>query len=295
MEVAPAGTVPAEQVEGDCRTLVCDGRGQAVARADGADVPADDGNACTEERCAGDRAEHAPLAAGQPCGRGGVCNGAGVCGVCAPGEGKCEEGVPSLCEPSGQWQRAERRCDGDVPVCFAGTCAPASALALGPAATCVLTPAGTRCDGSADAALLSMERRVKILDGARDLAVGRRHACALRADGAVFCWGDGSRGQLGGGPSGALVRVVGGAEQVAAGDAHTCARLRVGAVACWGADDRGQLGDGTKRARQVPVVLDEVGPSREVAAAGDHTCLLPQGKSLPFCWGDGAAAPATFR
>lgn len=64
--------------------------------------------------------------------------------------------------------------------------------------------------------VLLVDRRVRCADGrtagalapvpglrAVDLGAGARHACALDADGAVWCWGHDDRGQLGGGrPSG---------------------------------------------------------------------------------------------
>ena len=43
---------------------------------------------------------------------------------------------------------------------------------------------------------------VQELTGVERLALGRMHACALRTDGTVMCWGNAQGGQLGDGTSG---------------------------------------------------------------------------------------------
>ncbi|MCC7537830.1 MAG: hypothetical protein IT379_16520 [Deltaproteobacteria bacterium] len=74
------------------------------------------------------------------------------------------------------------------------------------------------------------------------LTVGDRHACALRSNGRVVCWGANDVGQLGDGslaPS-TRPREVGTLEdvtQVVASASHTCARTRDGEIFCWGDGD----------------------------------------------------------
>jgi hypothetical protein len=80
------------------------------------------------------------------------------------------------------------------------------------------------------------------------VSAGGGHACLIRTDGSVWCWGRNDRGQLGDGtrtPRPLPVRVGGVSNiiAVAAGDTHTCAAEKDGPVWCWGADDSGQLGD----------------------------------------------------
>lgn len=80
-----SGPAPAEQqVDGDCRVLVCNGAGQPVAVADGDDLPADDGSGCTAPRCLEGTARHDPLPLNTPCsvGGGSVCDGDGACVPC---------------------------------------------------------------------------------------------------------------------------------------------------------------------------------------------------------------------
>lgn len=78
----------------------------------------------------------------------------------------------------------------------------------------------------------------------------RAQTCAVRATGAVMCWGSNDFGQLGTGNtanSSVPVQVLEltNAVDVACGNAHTCASLADGTVACWGQSDEGQVGDGT--------------------------------------------------
>jgi len=85
---------------------------------------------------------------------------------------------------------------------------------------------------------------------AQTIAVGPRSACATLSDGSAWCWGDNSRGQLGGGsielhPVPVRVQKLAGRPvRMAVMDATTCAILSSGAVQCWGQNDKGQLGTG---------------------------------------------------
>jgi alpha-tubulin suppressor-like RCC1 family protein len=132
------------------------------------------------------------------------------------------------------------------------------------------------------------------------LALGPRHACALLQGGAVRCWGDGSRGQLGLGDrrifgddeapsSSPLVSLEAPALQLVAGLDHTCALLQGGVVRCWGAGRLGQLKHDGSWARDAlspselqPVAFGE--PAVQLAAGSYFTCaLLASGKVR--CWG----------
>jgi alpha-tubulin suppressor-like RCC1 family protein len=135
------------------------------------------------------------------------------------------------------------------------------------------------------------------------LAAGGSHTCALLETGAVRCWGDGWRGQLGYGnrnnigddeaPAAAGDVDVGGpVVQLAAGGNRTCALLEAGAVRCWGDGDYGWLGYGNE---------DDIGDDETPAAAGDvdvggsvaqlavgwnRTCALLETGAVR-CWGFG--------
>jgi alpha-tubulin suppressor-like RCC1 family protein len=131
-----------------------------------------------------------------------------------------------------------------------------------------------------------------------DVTTGLDHTCALKADGAMVCWGRNGDGQLGDGTtahraSAVTVSVPAGtrAVAIAAGHFHTCALFGAGTVTCWGSNDWGQLGldpsttpllDSPSGTRSLPGGH----PTQALAlsAGGAHTCvLLDDGGAA--CWG----------
>ena len=137
---------------------------------------------------------------------------------------------------------------------------------------------------------------------------GEHHACALKSDGTVNCWGKGGSGQLGDGTNTSKNYPVGvvsgpgnsdlldGIVQVISGLRHTCALKSDGTVNCWGRGDNGQLGDGTSAFKGYPVgVISGEGnstPLNNVVQIGSmmsaaHTCTqLLTGEVK--CWGQGS-------
>ncbi len=95
------------------------------------------------------------------------------------------------------------------------------------------------------------------ISGARAVAGGGSHTCAIATDRAVWCWGANNRGQLGDATTSfryAPVRVSGidNAIALTVGGAHSCALRNDGTVWCWGENVYGQLGDGTVFDRPIP-------------------------------------------
>ena len=109
------------------------------------------------------------------------------------------------------------------------------------------------------------------------LAAGEDHTCAIDADGAVWCWGTGTSGELGTGQTAnrwqpfitASLGVGRTAIDITAGGDHTCAVLDDGTVSCWGANAYGQLGDGTNTLRTSPT---QTLPLGRPAVALKHQC-----------------------
>jgi len=88
--------------------------------------------------------------------------------------------------------------------------------------------------------------KIQGLDQVKQLTLGAGHACVVRADGTVWCWGDNSNSQTLGrqNKAPAAIGLPGEATRVEAGKWHTCALLaESGEVVCWGRADDGQSGD----------------------------------------------------
>lgn len=128
---AAAGTVTSTQTAGDCLENQCDGNGASASMPKNTDVPADEGNQCTDEVCTAGVPSHPPSAAGTTCNQNGgyVCSGTSSCVECAIGA-DCESGVctNNVCAPAtctdGVKNGAETGADcggGTCPTCAVGT------------------------------------------------------------------------------------------------------------------------------------------------------------------------------
>lgn len=135
-------------------------------------------------------------------------------------------------------------------------------LALAAGFGCLIHDGRVYCWGNNDAGQLGTATdmggrlspsEVPGIADARSVAVSRRHACALTANGDVYCWGSNDQGQLGESsapleecsagtvvcrPTPARVENLGRALELAVVEGRSCARLEHGEVSCWG-----ELGD----------------------------------------------------
>jgi len=306
---SPDGQLPEEaQQPGDCQQQYCDGNGQVVPYPAAYDVPKDDDNPCTEERCEGTTPKHAPKTAGVGCGDDGICNGAGKCGVCLPKKEECQGHAVRSCSAAGQWSEPEA-CGSTEPVCSGARCVALGDVTLGRAHGCARFGDGSvRCWGSSADGRLGQggpaaARSPSWGTGFRGTAIGARHGCALDGSGSIWCWGAKDFGQLGNGgyqsSAGPARAGAGQALAVVVGESHSCALDAAGAVQCWGRNDRGQLGSG--KAPAAPFA-DRPGPSSSGSAqavpqaisglTGVTTLELPSqltcvrvGATPPRCWG----------
>jgi alpha-tubulin suppressor-like RCC1 family protein len=127
-----------------------------------------------------------------------------------------------------------------------------------------------------------------------DVGTAGNFTCALRATGALWCWGANTSGQLGEGDTTSPVSTpvaVGGGNwtAIAAGQSHACAVDGGGALWCWGLNSSGQLGLGNS---QGPVLAPaKVGGDtdwvRPIVGQGPTTCALKKSGEL-WCWGAGS-------
>ncbi|RAL19999.1 hypothetical protein DL240_19305 [Lujinxingia litoralis] len=131
-------------------------------------------------------------------------------------------------------------------------------------------------------------------DQVLDVGTGNLHACALRTDGQVFCWGINSKQQLGisGTQAATTPRQVfnlPATRQLRAGFDHTCALTLQGQVYCWGSNSQGQLGRGTTSTSGLAQQVTLPAAAVDVAAGWTHTCAaLIDGRV--YCWGQNQRA-----
>ena len=190
----------------------------------------------------------------------------------------------------------------------------AVSIALGSTNTCAVLEGGTgRCWGQGVYGILGFSQNnvgdneypastpaVPVGAPVSQLTVGEYHACALLTTGAVRCWGQGNKGQLGYGNTTNLYAPpskdvnLGGlrAIQIAAGDTHTCALLEGGTVRCWGHAYVGSLGypnnPGPFSDLLAPPLadIDVGGKVVSIACGGDVSCAILDTGGLR-CWGVG--------
>jgi alpha-tubulin suppressor-like RCC1 family protein len=150
----------------------------------------------------------------------------------------------------------------NVPLPVPGI-ATARALSVGRSHTCAVVddPPGTgqvRCWGADDTYQLGyvdvagvdpFETRpvpATNVSGAKEIAAGDGHTCALLGDASLVCWGLNANGALGNDSAGANVMAIpvrGLTATAVSAYAHTCVVTPEGRIRCWGLNRNGQLGD----------------------------------------------------
>ena len=135
------------------------------------------------------------------------------------------------------------------------------------------------------------------------ISAGWRTGCALGGDDSAYCWGYGTRGQLGNGAADDTwtpVRVLGPASgfgAVAAGYDTTCALQKSTSVAyCWGEGSAGELGNGRNDDTNVPAAVSGGRSFRGIDVGQNSVCAVALDDSA-YCWGqnsDGQLGDGTF-
>jgi alpha-tubulin suppressor-like RCC1 family protein len=171
-------------------------------------------------------------------------------------------------------------------------------------ACAVTSSGGVKCWGQNDRGQLgdgTLANRFTPVDvlglGAGIVAVstGFAHTCALRNDGAMFCWGENGSGQLGDGTTGGraipgmVVGLGGPAVEVSTGISFTCARLADGTVRCFGSNQSGAIGNNSLSSRFRPVAVEGGETFVSIDAASAFTCGV-SATSAVKCWGSNEQA-----
>jgi alpha-tubulin suppressor-like RCC1 family protein len=127
----------------------------------------------------------------------------------------------------------------------------------------------------------------------RQVSLGGGHSAAIKTDGTLWLWGNGSCGRLGDdtieNKSSPVQTVSGGTNwrQVSLGGAHSAAIKTDGTLWLWGLGGRGQLGDNTIANKSSPVQTVSGGTNwRQVSLGGIHSAAIKTDGTL-WLWGFG--------
>lgn len=149
--------------------------------------------------------------------------------------------------------------------------------------------------GLGDAPDPSIPQQVGTADDWKDFSMGDfHHACGVRTDGTLWCWGHNGHGKLGLGDSDDRdsPQQVGDHEgwtRVDNGFSHSCAIRDDGTLWCWGQGLHGRLGLGDDEDnKDTPQRVGSDDDWADVATGNSTTCGLRSDGTL-WCWGGNSA------
>ena len=179
----------------------------------------------------------------------------------------------------------------------------AGRLTLGDSSTCVIKPdnsgwcaggdgVGQLGNGAAKTGAQHSITRIDDAAGFIMMSGGQAHACGIKADSSLWCWGESDNGRLGNGtttpdqPSPSLVTGSYKWMQVSAGATTTCGIINDGRIMCFGAG--GAAGKGTASDAPNPTAASDTGPWVNVSTGHATTCAIKTNGSL-WCTGNDTA------
>ncbi len=155
-----------------------------------------------------------------------------------------------------------------------------------------------------DGSIRSSDRPVAVYGNRRfkSISSGTSHTCGVDQDGALYCWGKNTKGDLGQSsilsadlpvqvPSKLRFKLV------SCGADSTCAITEDGKAYCWGGNENGQLGNGTKVDSIAPVEVLASPRFRMISVGDGYACAVTT-DGAAVCWGlngDGELGNNTFK
>jgi alpha-tubulin suppressor-like RCC1 family protein len=162
--------------------------------------------------------------------------------------------------------------------------------------------------GASDTASHSTPALVPGLSNIVAIAAGHSFSMALRADGAIFTWGNNSEGQLGTGTAsdsgcscvGAPFHVASlpAAKAIGAGQAHGLAVLADGTVRTWGLNNNEQITAGSVKVIATPAVVPGVAHATAADGGYGHSVVVQEAPQVALSvgtngTGSGAVVPGS--
>jgi alpha-tubulin suppressor-like RCC1 family protein len=132
-----------------------------------------------------------------------------------------------------------------------------------------------------------------------DVGAGVTHTCAVRTNGVVYCWGDGTLGALGRGDTTTSVTPAPIAStqhfvRVSSGRLRSCAIATDGAVWCWGAEwESSSGGFDFFHTEATPHRIDSIPPARDITVSAFSTCAVSV-DDVTYCWEGNSFAQLGF-
>jgi flagellin-like protein len=123
------------------------------------------------------------------------------------------------------------------------------------------------------------------------VSAGWFHACGVRSNGRVACWGWNRFGGAGTGTSGnsysspTLTNDANNYIKVSCGDYHSCGIRSDGRVTCWGWNGNNQIGDGTGTDATSPTLTTDTSVYTDIDTGDSNSCGIRANDSRVLCWG----------
>jgi alpha-tubulin suppressor-like RCC1 family protein len=171
------------------------------------------------------------------------------------------------------------KCSGAVTHNDSLTFSGLKKVAVGRDFICAQDKKGITCWGKMGSPLGQLTPPKDLARGGIGLTAGMYHACGIKLNGHVKCWGSNSDGQL------EVPNDLGPVKSISAGGSHTCAINQNNNVRCWGAVDSSD---------QISAGLSLEAYVKTISSGAIHTCSITKNDEVE-CWGMGYYGNMTYK